>query len=281
MAARPGAPDPRQLDRDAALLEQAVREAGEIAMRFFRQSPKRWDKGEDDPVSEADLAIDVQLRAALADARPDYGWLSEESVDDKTRLDRRAVWIVDPIDGTRAFLDGRTHFSISVALVLDGQPVLAAVHAPAEDEFYAAALGGGATCNGQPIAVSARAGLRESRLLTSRGIFNRLKHHADMPGADWFHRSSIAWRLALAASGAYDASITMTQKSEWDVAAGDLLVREAGGLATDMKGAELVYNQPLPRLDSIIAAPPQLHAPLLAAIAVELAQRRLDPADSA
>ena len=261
------------LQADAQLLAAAVREAGTIAMSFFRQDPKTWDKGDDDPVTEADLAIDRHLREALSGARPDYGWLSEESADDKSRLDRRAVWIVDPIDGTRAFVQGREHFSISVALTLDGAPVLAAVFAPATDEFYAASAGHGATCNGTTIRVSDRPDLSSARILTSRGIFNRLRHHAEMPDADWFYRNSIAYRLVLAAAGRYDASVTLSEKSEWDVAAGDLIVREAGSVATDMRGKPLVYNQPLPRLDSIVAAPPQLHGPLMTAIGRELAAR--------
>lgn len=265
----PALPGGATLQADAALLEAAVREAGAIAMSFFRQDPKTWDKGDDDPVSEADLAIDRQLRDALAGNRPDYGWLSEESADDKSRLDRRAVWIVDPIDGTRAFVQGREHFSVSVALSLDGAPVLAAVYAPATEEFYAAASGGGATCNGAAIRVSDRPELRSARILTSRGIFNRLRRQAEMPDADWFYRNSIAYRLVLAAAGRYDASVTLSEKSEWDVAAGDLIVREAGGLATDMRGRRLVYNQPLPRLDSIVAAPPGLHGDLMTAIARE------------
>ena len=173
-------------------------------------------------------------------------------------------------------MQGREHFSISVALTLDCVPVLAAILAPATGEFFTAVAGQGAVCNGAAIRVSTREDLRRSRILTSRGIFNRLRHHADMPDADWFYRNSIAYRLALAASGQYDASVTLSEKSEWDVAAGDLIVREAGGLSTDMRGGALVYNQPLPRLDSIVAAPPQLHAPLMAAIGKELAARGSD-----
>jgi len=265
-----------RLREDAALLEEAVRAAGEIAMRFFGKGPKSWDKGEDDPVSEADIAIDEQLQEVLRTARPGYGWLSEESVDDKSRLDRRAVWIVDPIDGTRAFLDGRKHFSISVALVLDGVPVLGAVHAPAAEGYYAAAAGAGATCNGRAIRVSTRPDFAKSRILTTRSTFRALQRSLEMPGADWVYRNSIAYRLALAASGKFDASVTLTEKSEWDVAAGDLIVREAGGRVTDLEGAEQVYNQPLPRLTHMIAAPPQLHEPLRQAAAEEVRKYRLD-----
>lgn len=267
------------LDADAALLEQAVREAGGIAMRFFRKDPRRWDKGEDNPVSEADIAIDRQLREALAGPRPHYGWLSEESADDKSRLDRRAVWIVDPIDGTRAFLEGRPQFSISVALVLDGVPVLAAVYAPAVGELYQAAAGRGATLNGRPIRVSARPDLRGARILTTRSVFNRMRKLADLPEAESHYRNSIAYRLALTASGSFDASITLSEKSEWDVAAGDLIVREAGGLVSDAWGGDLPYNQPLPVHRTLIAAAPQLHAPLLHAAGLEMERRRLSPHD--
>lgn len=270
---QPGSP---RLAEDAVLLERAVRAAGDIAMRFYGNKPKTWDKGDDHPVSEADIAIDQHLRAALHETRPGYGWLSEESVDDKTRLDRRAVWIVDPIDGTRAFLDVRKHFSVSVALVLDGTPVLAAVHAPAAEGYFAAAAGAGATCNGRPIRVSARKDFAQSRILTTRSTFRALQHRLDMPGADWVYRNSIAYRLALAASGRFDASVTLTEKSEWDVVAGDLLVREAGGRVTDLEGAEQAYNQPLPTLSHMIAAPPQLHERLRQAAAEEVRRYRLE-----
>ena len=133
------------LTRDAALLTDTVREAGALALSLFRTELKNWTKGASSPVSEADIAVNDLLETRLRSATPDYGWLSEESVDDEARLGKRLVWIVDPIDGTRGYLAGREDWCVSVALVEDASPVLAAVFAPASDEFFFAARGQGAT----------------------------------------------------------------------------------------------------------------------------------------
>src|SRR5258707_2175213 len=139
------------LAHDAALLTEAVREAGALAQSLFRTELKNWTKGASSPVSEADIAVNDLLEARLRAATPDYGWLSEESVDDDARLGKRLVWIVDPIDGTRAYLAHREDWCVSVALVEDASPILAAVFAPASDEFFFAKLGQGATRNGVPV----------------------------------------------------------------------------------------------------------------------------------
>ena len=133
--------------RDAALLTETVREAGALALSLFRTELKNWTKGASSPVSEADIAVNDLLEERLRSATPDYGWLSEESADDEARLGKRLVWIVDPIDGTRAYLAGREDWCVSVALVEDASPVLAAVFAPASDEFFFAVRGQGATLN--------------------------------------------------------------------------------------------------------------------------------------
>src|SRR5437660_1447580 len=141
---------------DQALLIAAVREAGAIALKAFRTKVRAWEKQGGTPVSDADIAVNQHLQRRLGEARPDYGWLSEETEDDQTRLEKRRVWVVDPIDGTRAFLAGTPHFCQAVALVEDGRPILAALFNPATDEFFEAAVGNGATLNGKPIRVSDR-----------------------------------------------------------------------------------------------------------------------------
>ena len=130
--------------RDAALLAETVREAGALARSMFRTELKNWTKGASSPVSEADIAVNDLIESRLRSATPDYGWLSEESADDESRLGKPLVWIVDPIDGTRAYLAGREDWCVSVALVAGATPVLAAVFAPVTDEFYFAACGQGA-----------------------------------------------------------------------------------------------------------------------------------------
>ncbi len=144
------------MDRDAALLRQTVQEAGRLALSLFRTELKNWTKGASSPVSEADIAVNDLLEQRLRSATPDYGWLSEESVDDDARLGKRLVWIVDPIDGTRGYLAGREDWCVSVALVEDASPVLAAVFAPASDEFFFAVRGQGAALNDVPVQATSR-----------------------------------------------------------------------------------------------------------------------------
>ncbi|MGY3406714.1 fructose-1,6-bisphosphatase/inositol monophosphatase family enzyme [Bradyrhizobium sp. GM5.1] len=139
------------LTRDAALLQETVREAGALAQSMFRTELKKWTKGASSPVSEADIAVNDLLEARLRAATPDYGWLSEESADDEVRLSRRMTWIVDPIDGTRNYLNGHDEWCVSVALVEDASPVLAAVFAPTSEEFFFAARGQGTTLNEVPV----------------------------------------------------------------------------------------------------------------------------------
>lgn len=235
-------------DHDLALA--ATREAGAIALKFFRDGVKSWNKKPNDPVSEADLAVDALLKEKLCGARPDYGWLSEESGTAGQTMTR---WIVDPIDGTRAFIEGKPEFTICVALVHDGAPVLAAIYNPASEEMFEATAGGGALLNGKPIQASGHASLMEARFLASRRTFERHGWLARTAKADFAYRNSIAYRMALVAAGRFDAAISLTEKSDWDVVAADLLVREAGGRVTTADGAPLVYGSEKYRHPSVIA----------------------------
>src|SRR3954452_1231603 len=163
------------LARDSALLVAAVREAGALALSLFRTELKKWTKGASSPVSDADIAANDLLEARLRSATPDYGWLSEESADDASRLARRLVWIVDPIDGTRGYLAGKEDWCVSVALVEGASPLLAAVFAPATDEFFFAAGGQGPSHN--VVLVQATAGLKIefSRVAGPKPLVERLK----------------------------------------------------------------------------------------------------------
>ena len=163
------------LARDAELLKATVREAGALALSLFRTDLKNWTKGASSPVSEADIAVNDLLEERLRAATPDYGWLSEESADDEARLGKPMVWIVDPIDGTRGYLAGREDWCVSVALVEEDAPVLAAVFAPASDEFFFAARGQGATHNGKPVRVTAGTALDFSRVAGPKPLVERLK----------------------------------------------------------------------------------------------------------
>src|ERR1700738_3761615 len=162
------------LTRDAALLADTVREAGALALSLFGTDLKNWIKGASSPVSEADIAVNDLLEDRLRSATPDYGWLSEESADDDTRLGKPLVWIVDPIDGTRAYLAGREDWCVSVALVAGAPPVLAAVFAPVTDEFFFAVRGQGATLNRRQVSASTGTDLDFSRIVGPKPLVQRL-----------------------------------------------------------------------------------------------------------
>lgn len=235
-------------DHDLALA--ATREAGAVALKFFRGGVKSWHKKPNDPVSEADIAVDTLLREKLCGARPGYGWLSEESGQSGSLTTR---WIVDPIDGTRAFIDGKPEFTICVALLHDGAPVLSAIYNPASEELFEATAGGGARLNGKQIQASGHASLMEARFLASRRTFERHGWLARTAKADFAYRNSIAYRMALVAAGKFDAAISLTEKSDWDVVAADLLVREAGGRVATADGTLLQYGSEKHRHPSVIA----------------------------
>ena len=241
----------------------AVRGAGAVALSFFQDEPKAWEKSPGQWVSDADLAANDFLKHALCGRYPDYGWLSEESEDDSSRLATRRVWVVDPIDGTNAFLAGRAEFAISAALVMDGAPVAAALFNPATDEMFEALAGGGARLNGEPIRVSERASVEGASLVSSRSEQDCHEWRNNLSGMAVTAISSIAYKLALVAAGQYDACITLWPKSEWDVAAAALLLSEAGGRMTDARGAGLIFNKPDTEFPAVVAAGPSLHALLI------------------
>lgn len=244
---------------DLALLEAACRAGGEIARRHFAQGCKSWSKQGGSPVTEADLEVDAHLRAVLTAARPGYGWLSEESIDDEARLSRSTVFIVDPIDGTIAFLKGRPHFTICAAVVRDGVAVAGVVYNPMLDHLYRAAARRGAQCNGAPIHVSADHDLTGCAMLGDRSMLTR----PPWPQMKVETRNSVAYRVALVADGSFDATVSLSAKRDWDLAAADIILREVGGRITGRDGAALVYNRPEALQPTLIAAGPALHAEIL------------------
>ncbi|WP_435164690.1 3'(2'),5'-bisphosphate nucleotidase CysQ [Falsirhodobacter sp. 1013] len=248
-------------DRD--LLIRAAREGGHIALTFWKRDPQVWEKSGDlGPVTEADLAVNAALERILRGARPDYGWLSEESADDPTRLTADRVFIVDPIDGTRSFIAGEDTFAVSLAVAERGEIVAAAVYLPALDRMYAADATG-AIRDGQPIQASGRTGIKDASLLATRA--NLLPEHwpGGVPELKRSFRSSIAFRMCLVAEGRHDGMLSLRDSFEWDIAAGDLIARRAGATVTDRHGAALVFNRPQPWAAGILAAAPGLHDALL------------------
>jgi myo-inositol-1(or 4)-monophosphatase len=252
-------------EADVALLIATVRAAGAVARGFVTGGNKSWRKDNGTPVSEGDLAVNAFLKERLRAARPDYGWLSEESEDDAARLTARRVFVVDPIDGTAAFLRGLPDFTVSVAVVEDHAPVSGAVYNPLLDECYSARKGGGAFRNGASIHASTRADLEGCRILVRKSLL-RAPHWEQFPWPAMHveDRYSAAYRLALVASGAFDATVSMTSKCDWDLAAADLIVREAGGIASLHDGSVARYNLVNTTKPSAVAAGPALHPAVIA-----------------
>jgi len=248
---------------DTALLVESVREAGKIARKYFRGDYASWDKGKGNPVTEVDIAIDRQLHEILLAARPDYGWLSEETEDNATRLTRDRVFIVDPIDGTVGFLKGRPHFTIVATVVQAGRPVSAAIYNPITEEMYEATYCNGALLNEEPISVSNTETIEGCRMLAPRFYFQPERWQNPWPESMQIEtRSSIAYRLALVAEGKFDAVLSLTAKNDWDLAAGDLMVNEAGGRVIAPGGETLTYNNAAPLQRGVLSAGPALHVKL-------------------
>ena len=243
---------------DLDLLAEAARAAGEVAMGYFRRDPESWDKGGGEgPVSEADLAVNRLLERALRAARPGYGWISEESAAADT--DAEAVFIVDPIDGTRAFLDGTSAFSHAIAVVRGGVPVAGVVYLPAQDKMFAAQAGGGATLNGARIAGDGSIGA----ILATRKTMAAENWPGGMPMQRPSFRPSLAYRMCLVAQGRFDAMVTFRPAWEWDIAAGALIAAEAGCLVTDAAGGPLRFATRDLRAPGCLVAMPEVHADLL------------------
>jgi myo-inositol-1(or 4)-monophosphatase len=250
------------LARDAELLKSTVREAGALALSLFRTDLKNWTKGGSSPVSEADIAVNDLLESRLRAATPDYGWLSEESADDDARLGKSFVWIVDPIDGTRGYLAGREDWCVSVALVDDVAPVLAAVFAPVSDEFFFAARGQGATRNGAPLHATGGIALDFSRLAGPKPLVERLRQS---PGEISLHPriGSLALRLCRVAQGNLDAAFAGGNSRDWDLAAANLIVQEADGKMTALSGDAILYNRREVGHGVLVAAGRDRHASIV------------------
>jgi len=250
---------------DTQLLVASLRQAGNIARHYYGGKYKSWHKSPGNPVTEADIEIDTFLKKTLLGARPTYGWLSEETEDNPARLFSERVFVVDPIDGTLGFLKHRPHFTIVAAVVENGRPRSGAIYNPITEEMFEAAKGQGACKNGVPIQISTRSGFENARILAERKIMDPARWTNPWPPSLISEtRASAAYRMALVAAGEFDAMISLSPKSDWDVAAGDLIVHEAGGRVTTRESDLLIYNREKPEHLSVICAGPQLHARLIA-----------------
>ncbi|MEP2782654.1 MAG: 3'(2'),5'-bisphosphate nucleotidase CysQ [Pseudoruegeria sp.] len=249
---------------DLQLLIKAAQASGEIAAQFWRHDPEIWDKSDNaGPVTEADLQIDTMLRDTLCAARPDYGWLSEETEDGTDRLSRDRLFIVDPIDGTRSFIKGSPTFAHSIAIAEKGQVTAAVVYLPMLDRLFTAERGGGAFLNDAAIGVSQQSDIGTATVLAAKPNLDPVFWAPDVQTPDRHFRSSLAYRLSLVGQGRFDAMLTLRSTWEWDVAAGALIAQEAGALVTTAYGGPAIFNNPTPKLAGMIAAGPDLHCAFL------------------
>lgn len=255
---------PPDLHADLDLAIRAARAAGREVMRHFRGGGEVRYKEPGQPVTAADLAADRVLRDVLLRERPGYGWLSEESADSPERLRRERVWVVDPIDGTQSFVDGKPEFAVSVGLAVGGRAVLGVVYNPAAEAMYHASEGGGAFLNGEPIRVAPRRpGARPVAVVS--GAESGMPEFAPFR-EEWDTRilGSTTCKMVAVADGTADVFLSPGQKKEWDVCAADVIVREAGGRATDLAGAGFRYNRPDPLVRGTLATGSVPHEQVLA-----------------
>ena len=247
---------------DLDLLEAAARAAGDLARKARRKEFKTWSKGSAGPVTEVDLAIDKLLKERLLAARPTYGWLSEETPDGPERLSCETIFVIDPIDGTQAFIANEPEYTISIGLVHKGEAVAGAVYNPATREMFVGARGHGMWRNGEPCTASARETIKGAHMIGRREFFISSRWPDPWPPVHVRTIHSIAYRLALVASGRQDGVILVGPKNHWDIAGGAALVLAAGGRVSDPWGNAIPYNTPEARAPGMVASGAALH-PLL------------------
>lgn len=254
------------------LLVEASLAAGREALQFFRNDVEVfWKNGGTSPVTAADHAANDILKERLLGARPHYGWLSEESEDDPERLGRERVFIVDPIDGTRAFMTGKDTWCVSAALTQNGSTVAGVLFAPSLDELFIATADGRVEKNGKPIAVAARDRDGRFRISAADQLINALAPNAKKDIERLSRIPSLAYRLAMIADSRMDATLVMPNSHDWDLAAAHLILKNAGGRLTDTAGREPIYNAAVPRHGVLVAASGALHGRMLASLPVTMA----------
>ena len=239
-----------------ARIAQALEETRAVFARFTPGAVEIEYKAGQDPVTEADRAVDAVLKRVLL--QPEEGWLSEESVDDLIRLERRHVWVVDPLDGTREFVKGIPEWCASVAFVEDGRAVAGGIYNPATDEVILGSIGTGVTYNGKPAMPTPKSGIDGATVLASRSEIKRGEWEEFTSIANVRAMGSVAYKLGLVAAGKADATWTLTPKHEWDVAAGVALIESAGGFARTLDQTALTFNKRTPWLSGMLAAGPVL-----------------------
>ncbi|SFC64930.1 inositol monophosphatase family protein [Tropicimonas isoalkanivorans] len=250
---------------DLQLLIDAAVAAAEIACRHFRTEQAVWEKeAGQGPVTEADLAVDRMLRDRLTSARPDYGWMSEESEDDAdSRLARPVTFVIDPIDGTRAFTEGHRTWAHSLAVAEQGRVIAAVVYLPMLQRLFTAERGQGAALNGRLLQASARQTLQGADILAAAPALKQEHWPGGLPDIKRHFRSSLAYRLSLVGQGRFDGMLTLRNSWEWDIAAGSLIAEEAGARVSDRAGLPIAFNSPLRHAAGVVCATPAVHTALV------------------
>lgn len=250
-------------ENDLRLITDAAQQASEIALKYWRTDQRVDQKDGGSPVSEGDFAVDNFLRSNLTAARPEYGWLSEETEDDKSRLKCKRAFVVDPIDGTRAYVAGENTWGISIAVVENGQPLVGVVYLPVREKLYSAITGSGSWLNGATLRTSEEADPKRATTLAPKQSLDPKWWPSEPPALDRHWRSSLAYRFCLVAEGKFDSVLTIRDAFEWDIAAGILIAAEAGAKISDRNGEQIVLNQSHPKASGVFAANPGLHKRLV------------------
>lgn len=255
------------VSEELALLRDAAREAGRIAMRYFGRSPEVWLKDGVSPVSEADLAVDRYLKEVLLNARPDYGWISEETVDDRAAAKRSRAFVVDPIDGTRAYIAGQDQWCVSIAVIENGRPLAGVLECPARAELIVAGKGVGASQNGAAIRVRLPSPDEQVTIASARNMVTalpeswrgRAKVHPYVP--------SLAYRIAMVARGDIAGTFIRPNSHDWDLAAADLILGESGGAILTSDALPIAYGGPTRSHGALVAASGNLLQEMLSVVA--------------
>ena len=233
----------RPMISDLILAKDAAIEAGGLILNYYKADYEIRDKGYHNPVTTADHAADACLKDILMKAQPEYGWLSEETVDSPDRLSKDRVWVVDPLDGTKEFIEGVPNFVVSVALVEKGEPIVGVLYNPVTKETFTAAKGEGAFLNDEPIICSTKENLVDMVILNSRSETRRgLWEPFDGTFGELKEVGSVAYKLGLTAAGKADIFASLRPKNEWDICAGNCIINEAGGKLIDLHGNPRQYN---------------------------------------
>ena len=249
--------------KEHSIAKEAIMGAGKIALKWFQNDPKSWTKDDGTQVSEADIEINDYLSEKINKKLKKIGWLSEENHDDYSRLEFSKVFLIDPIDGTKSFLEGKEDFSISIALIEKGRPISALILNPVYNELFEAELNKGSWMNSIRIRVSNNKNLEGSRMCAFKPMFSHPAWKEPWPKMVIKNKNSIAYRMALVAMGKFDVMMALNPKNDWDIAAGDLLVTEAGGEVTNHLGEKITYNKKEIQKKSVVGGCKDIHLKII------------------